>query len=198
MLAIYRDMILCRMYLFFSFCPPFFSLWSSFNCFAVKTTFPSLIFCVKYTCCFFCFCCHHIFWGWVVLRMFFSFSCPCLIYVLWRKKEEKKTPALLFLPVLLFFFLYSFAAAECGTTAQGSEGILLSPNFPSNYDNNHECIYSITTEKGKGIRLKADNFLLQDGDYLKVCSPSLSPQMGSHTQACICANLTIFPQVKNP
>uniref|UniRef100_A0A8C8DH07 CUB and Sushi multiple domains 1 n=1 Tax=Oryzias sinensis TaxID=183150 RepID=A0A8C8DH07_9TELE len=58
--------------------------------------------------------------------------------------------------------------AECGTSAQGSEGILLSPNFPSNYDNNHECIYSITTEKGKGIRLKADNFLLQDGDYLKV------------------------------
>lgn len=129
-----------------------------------------------------------------VLFLFMPVSHLCAV----KEKRRKKTPALLFLPVLLFFFLYSFAAAECGTTAQGSEGILLSPNFPSNYDNNHECIYSITTEKGKGIRLKADNFLLQDGDYLKVCSPSLSPQMGSHTQACICANLTIFPQVKNP
>ncbi|XP_068184525.1 CUB and sushi domain-containing protein 1a [Antennarius striatus] len=58
--------------------------------------------------------------------------------------------------------------AECGASSQGPEGVLLSPNFPSNYDNNHECIYRITTEKGKGIRLKAESFSLQDGDYLKV------------------------------
>lgn len=112
------------------------------------------------------------------------------------KEKGRKRKAQLFLPVLPFFLifvflLYSLAVAECGTSAQGSEGILLSPNFPSNYDNNHECIYSITTEKGKGIRLKADNFLLQDGDYLKVCSPSLSPQIGSHTQSCSCANLPL-------
>ncbi|KAG7230246.1 hypothetical protein INR49_012379, partial [Caranx melampygus] len=56
---------------------------------------------------------------------------------------------------------------ECGASSLGPEGVLLSPNFPSNYDNNHECIYRITTEKGKGIRLKAESFLLQDGDYLK-------------------------------
>uniref|UniRef100_A0A3B5B7I1 Uncharacterized protein n=1 Tax=Stegastes partitus TaxID=144197 RepID=A0A3B5B7I1_9TELE len=59
--------------------------------------------------------------------------------------------------------------AECGASSLGPEGVLLSPNFPSNYDNNHECIYRITTEKGKGIRLKAESFSLQDGDYLKVC-----------------------------
>uniref|UniRef100_A0A8C5D3L1 CUB and Sushi multiple domains 1 n=1 Tax=Gouania willdenowi TaxID=441366 RepID=A0A8C5D3L1_GOUWI len=58
--------------------------------------------------------------------------------------------------------------AECGAISLGPEGVLLSPNFPSNYDNNHECIYRITTEKGKGIRLKAESFTLQDGDYLKV------------------------------
>lgn len=63
---------------------------------------------------------------------------------------------------------YSLAAAECGASSLGPEGVLLSPNFPSNYDNNHECIYRITTEKGKGIRLKAESFSLQDGDYLKV------------------------------
>lgn len=62
----------------------------------------------------------------------------------------------------------SLDVAECGASTVGPEGILLSPNFPSNYDNNHECIYSITTEKGKGIGLKPESFLLQDGDYLKV------------------------------
>nr|XP_057944796.1 CUB and sushi domain-containing protein 1-like isoform X2 [Doryrhamphus excisus] len=58
--------------------------------------------------------------------------------------------------------------AECGATSLGPEGVLVSPNFPSNYDNNHECIYRITTEKGQGIRLKAESFSLQDGDYLRV------------------------------
>uniref|UniRef100_A0A669CRE9 CUB and Sushi multiple domains 1 n=1 Tax=Oreochromis niloticus TaxID=8128 RepID=A0A669CRE9_ORENI len=58
--------------------------------------------------------------------------------------------------------------AECGASSLGPEGVLLSPNFPSNYNNNHECIYRITTEKGKGIRLKAESFSLQDGDNLKV------------------------------
>lgn len=67
-----------------------------------------------------------------------------------------------------FFPSLSVALAECGASSLGPEGVLLSPNFPSNYDNNHECIYRITTEKGKGIRLKADSFSLHDGDYLKV------------------------------
>ncbi|XP_054625925.1 CUB and sushi domain-containing protein 1-like isoform X1 [Dunckerocampus dactyliophorus] len=58
--------------------------------------------------------------------------------------------------------------AECGATSLGPEGVLVSPNFPSNYDNNHECIYRITTEKGQGIRLKAESFSLQDGDSLRV------------------------------
>eukprot|EP00063_Salmo_salar_P060825 XP_014035660.1 PREDICTED: CUB and sushi domain-containing protein 1-like isoform X3 [Salmo salar] len=58
--------------------------------------------------------------------------------------------------------------AECGATTVGSEGVLLSPNYPSNYDNNHECIYRIETEAGKGIRVTATNFLLHEGDYLKV------------------------------
>ncbi|MGH0157496.1 UNVERIFIED_CONTAM: hypothetical protein FKN15_052472 [Acipenser sinensis] len=58
--------------------------------------------------------------------------------------------------------------AECGSSSVGNEGILLSPNYPSNYENNHECIYKIETEKGKGISLSATNFQLQDGDILKV------------------------------
>ncbi|XP_070827197.1 CUB and sushi domain-containing protein 1a isoform X2 [Chaetodon trifascialis] len=73
--------------------------------------------------------------------------------------------------------------AECGASSQGPEGVLLSPNFPSNYDNNHECIYRITTEKGKGIRLKAESFSLQDGDYLKVYD-------GENTSSRLLGNFT--------
>ncbi|XP_066403389.1 CUB and sushi domain-containing protein 1 [Molothrus aeneus] len=58
--------------------------------------------------------------------------------------------------------------AECGATVSGNEGTLLSPNFPSNYDNNHECIYKIETEAGKGIHLRARTFQLHEGDIVKV------------------------------
>ncbi|XP_047218456.1 CUB and sushi domain-containing protein 1-like [Girardinichthys multiradiatus] len=74
--------------------------------------------------------------------------------------------------------------AECGASTLGPEGVLLSPNFPSSYDNNHECIYRITTEKGKGIRLKAESFALQDGDYLKVYD-------GENTSSRLLSNFTL-------
>lgn len=38
---------------------------------------------------------------------------------------------------------FSVPPAECGSSVMNNEGILLSPNYPMNYDNNHECIYSI-------------------------------------------------------
>lgn len=57
--------------------------------------------------------------------------------------------------------------------------MLLSPNFPSNYDNHHECIYSIETEAGKGIRLWARTFQLQEGDTLRVkAPPDMAPPPG--------------------
>ncbi|KAF3820053.1 hypothetical protein GH733_015562 [Mirounga leonina] len=58
--------------------------------------------------------------------------------------------------------------AECGNSVMGTQGTLLSPNFPVNYNNNHECIYSIQTQPGKGIQLKASTFELSEGDVLKV------------------------------
>ncbi|XP_023614240.1 CUB and sushi domain-containing protein 2 [Myotis lucifugus] len=58
--------------------------------------------------------------------------------------------------------------AECGNSVTGTQGTLLSPNFPANYNNNHECIYSIQTQPGKGIQLKARAFELSEGDVLKV------------------------------
>lgn len=69
---------------------------------------------------------------------------------------------------LFFIYKYVFYLAECGASVSGNEGTLLSPNFPSNYDNNHECIYKIETEPGKGIHLRARTFKLHDGDTVKV------------------------------
>ncbi|XP_041089827.1 CUB and sushi domain-containing protein 2-like [Polyodon spathula] len=58
--------------------------------------------------------------------------------------------------------------AECGSSVTGTQGVLLSPNYPSHYSNNHECIYSIQSQPGKGIQLRARTFQLQEGDLLKV------------------------------
>ncbi|XP_023687916.2 CUB and sushi domain-containing protein 2 isoform X1 [Paramormyrops kingsleyae] len=58
--------------------------------------------------------------------------------------------------------------AECGSSVTGTQGVLLSPNYPAYYGNNHECIYSIQTQPGKGIQLRARDFRLQDDDVLKV------------------------------
>lgn len=58
--------------------------------------------------------------------------------------------------------------AECGATSVGRQGVLLSPNYPGNYDNNHECIYHIETERGMGIQITATTFQLHEGDFLKV------------------------------
>lgn len=48
------------------------------------------------------------------------------------------------------------------------QGVLLSPNYPGYYGNNHECIYSIQTQPGKGIQLRARDFRLAEDDLLKV------------------------------
>uniref|UniRef100_A0A672UVJ0 CUB and Sushi multiple domains 2 n=1 Tax=Strigops habroptila TaxID=2489341 RepID=A0A672UVJ0_STRHB len=64
--------------------------------------------------------------------------------------------------------------AECGSSVTGTQGVLLSPNYPLNYNNNHECIYSIQTQPGKGIQLKARTFELEAGDVLKVYDGSNS------------------------
>eukprot|EP00062_Callorhinchus_milii_P016178 gi/632967218/ref/XP_007899854.1/ PREDICTED: CUB and sushi domain-containing protein 3 [Callorhinchus milii] len=58
--------------------------------------------------------------------------------------------------------------AECGTSLRSNEGILLSPNYPMNYEINHECVYSIQVQTGKGINISARTFQLANGDSLKV------------------------------
>ncbi|MGH0134865.1 UNVERIFIED_CONTAM: hypothetical protein FKN15_024621 [Acipenser sinensis] len=59
-------------------------------------------------------------------------------------------------------------STECGASVINNEGILLSPNYPLNYENNHECIYSIQVQAGKGINISARTFHLAQGDILKI------------------------------
>ncbi len=68
----------------------------------------------------------------------------------------------------VILLLTSLAAAECGSSVTGKQGVLLSPNYPGYYGNNHECIYSIQTQTGKGIQLRARDFRLEEDDLLKV------------------------------
>uniref|UniRef100_A0A673CRR4 CUB and Sushi multiple domains 3a n=1 Tax=Sphaeramia orbicularis TaxID=375764 RepID=A0A673CRR4_9TELE len=78
--------------------------------------------------------------------------------------------------------------AECGSTVSNNDGILLSPNYPMNYDNNHECVYSIQVQTGKGINITATTFHLAQGDILKVydgkdgAAPLLSTYTGTLMQ----------------
>lgn len=67
-----------------------------------------------------------------------------------------------FVPVCVSF------PAECGSTVSKNAGVLLSPNYPLSYDNNHECIYNIQVQRGKGINITASSFRLAQGDILKV------------------------------
>ncbi len=82
--------------------------------------------------------------------------------------------ALSALSMWTFGFSLIFFLAECGATSVGSQGVLLSPNYPANYDNNHECIYHIETDRGKGIQITATTFQLHEGDFLKVGMPNMS------------------------
>lgn len=78
------------------------------------------------------------------------------------------TASLPLLSLCLSLCSLSFSLAECGSSVTGMQGVLLSPNYPGYYGNNHECIYSIQTQPGKGIQLRARDFRLEEDDILKV------------------------------
>ncbi|KAG5855860.1 hypothetical protein ANANG_G00001150 [Anguilla anguilla] len=52
--------------------------------------------------------------------------------------------------------------------AWGAAGRCGAPLCPAYYSNNHECVYSIRTQPGHGVHLRARDFHLQPGDLLKV------------------------------
>lgn len=60
-----------------------------------------------------------------------------------------------FLSLCVCTRVYVLSSAPCGSRSTGSEGTVLSPNFPRNYTSGHTCVYSISVprEFGKFIHI---------------------------------------------
>ncbi|XP_070536661.1 cubilin-like [Ptychodera flava] len=57
-------------------------------------------------------------------------------------------------------FKLTYTIASCGGTFSGETGIIKSPNFPNNYDNNLECNWIILGPPGHYLTLAFDSFSL--------------------------------------
>jgi len=57
----------------------------------------------------------------------------------------------------------------CRTIEPSKSGVITSPNYPSNYDNNMDKTYSIQVAAGKKIRIMIDEFKLEDKDSSGRC-----------------------------
>ncbi|XP_078690639.1 CUB and sushi domain-containing protein 1-like isoform X5 [Branchiostoma floridae x Branchiostoma belcheri] len=67
--------------------------------------------------------------------------------------------------------------AECGSDWTAPTGAILSPNYPSTYGYNRNCIYTISVQPGQGIRLTVRDFVTESSDdYLQI-------RDGSHSTA---------------
>ena len=59
----------------------------------------------------------------------------------------------------------------CGGEFSGESGQIESPNYPSNYYNNMDCRWIITTQEGYSVSLEIVYFVLEGRfDYLYVSS----------------------------
>ncbi|NXN99950.1 CSMD1 protein, partial [Rhinopomastus cyanomelas] len=68
-------------------------------------------------------------------------------------------------------FPVPFCRAEgaCGGTLRGTSGIISSPHFPSEYENNADCTWTILAEPGDTIALVFTDFQLEEGyDFLEI------------------------------
>ena len=60
---------------------------------------------------------------------------------------------------------YTFGA--CGGTLKTLDGLLTSPSYPDNYQNNEDCVYTISPDKGTIISL---TFISMDIEHEDTCS----------------------------
>ncbi|KAM4689065.1 cubilin [Discoglossus pictus] len=65
------------------------------------------------------------------------------------------------------------ASTACDVDFIEASGVFTSPNYPNNYPNNRECVYTITVEMNKQILLNITNFRLStstncDKDYMEI------------------------------
>ncbi|EGV97115.1 CUB and sushi domain-containing protein 1 [Cricetulus griseus] len=78
------------------------------------------------------------------------------------------------------------AEGACGGTLRGTSSSISSPHFPSEYDNNADCTWTILAEPGDTIALVFTDFQLEEGyDFLEISgteAPSICAAITTHGQ----------------
>ncbi|KAI4880188.1 hypothetical protein NFI96_002476, partial [Prochilodus magdalenae] len=75
---------------------------------------------------------------------------------------------------------YCRADDGCGGTLRGQSGIITSPNYPQEYNNNADCTWTVLAEPGDTIALVFTDFQLEeDYDVLEVSGTDGSSQCSS-------------------
>ena len=65
----------------------------------------------------------------------------------------------------------------CGGTLRGQSGVITSPNYPGEYNNNADCTWTVLAEPGDTIALVFSDFQLEDDyDLLEVSGTEGSSQ----------------------
>lgn len=77
-----------------------------------------------------------------------------------------------------FTILFLSAADDgCGGTLRGQSGVITTPNYPSEYNNNADCTWTVLAEPGDTIALVFSDFQLEDDyDLLEVSGTEGSSQ----------------------
>lgn len=65
----------------------------------------------------------------------------------------------------------------CGGTLRGQSGVITTPNYPTEYNNNADCTWTVLAEPGDTIALVFSDFHLEDDyDVLEVSGTEGSSQ----------------------
>ena len=87
--------------------------------------------------------------------------------------------------------LWSLRFGSCGGNVTTPHGILTSPSFPSNYQNDIECNYMISQQNGTFINITFhDGFNISCGDYIEMWD---GDSTDSTKMAKVCGNGDVFP-----
>ena len=102
----------------------------------------------------------------------------------WFEKPQRLCDVI----VMTSSWTVSLAEASCGGVYSDPDGLVKSPNFPSNYDVDLDCVYTITILYRHQVALKFKEFDLEGGvgcpdDYLVVSiDQDLNLQSRTHTK----------------
>lgn len=76
-----------------------------------------------------------------------------------------------------FFPVLPAADDGCGGTLRGQSGVITTPNYPAEYNNNADCTWTVLAEPGDTIALVFSDFQLEDDyDLLEVSGTEGSSQ----------------------